>query len=782
MSALPAGSPVSSSTTDSYSALDDPDELALLAVTLPASESATARLEAIFAVDAIHCAACAATIQAAVAGLADGCSVNPASRRVRITWNPAVTTLAHLARKLAASGYPPRPIALDALDMGNRQALRFTLWQMLAAGFCAMQVMMYAVPRYLASALDISADQLQLLRWAELVLTLPVLVFSTKPFFTRAWADLRKRRIGMDVPVALGITVTFLASVWALRVGEAGAEVYFDSLTMFVAILLLARWTEFRAFTAATRNLADSLATLPRLVRRIGEDGVAKPTAVTRLRPDDHIELAQGDRIPADGVLELAPALIDESLLTGESTSLHKQPGDALVAGSVCLSGPVRLLVTRSAKESRLAEIVQLVNRAATERPAMIRHADRLAGPFLAGVLLLAALAGAVWSVLDAQRAPWVVAAVLIVTCPCALALAAPASLLAAMSALARCGVLVRSPVALERLAQAKHFVFDKTGTLTLPGTTEIQLIASGISAQKSRVLADLLARHSTHPLARALQTAAPYENSASLGVRKVSEIAGCGVEAEVLLDGSWQQVRLGSAAFATSGVQQGKANVYLGVSPPGSTGGAPGAWAAFSINETVRPSAAAVLRSLRQHGAQIFLLSGDSPSRVEAVAATLGIAHWQGGATPADKLIFLGELQRKEQRSVALIGDGINDAPAMRAADVSVCFAQGAPLAQHSADIILLANRLDDLAYAHRLARHAMGIVRQGLGFSLVYNLIGVPLAALGMLPPWLAGIGMALSSLLVVLNALRAGKLAGEPAVSVTREAASHHALPAH
>ncbi|MFN7644013.1 MAG: heavy metal translocating P-type ATPase [Burkholderiales bacterium] len=745
---------------DAYRHLDDPDELAELARELPARADGSRRLEAVLTVDGVHCAACVVSIEQALRGAVEEVTVNAATRRARLVFRPDVQPLSGLFARIAALGYAPRPVARAAMADAQAAGRRKALWRMLVAVLCMMQVRMYAVPRYVAGPEDMTADVQRLLMWAEFMLTLPALLFAAGPFLRNAWRDLRARRIGMDVPVSLGIVVTFVASSAAAL---DGGEVYFDSLTMFVAFLLVGRWLEAAARERALAGVADLLARLPETVERLLGDCRIETVTLRRLRPGDRVRVAVGQAVPADGIVETGRSHADESLLTGESTPIPKRPGDALAAGSLNLSGPLTVRLTRAARDSRLQEIADLVEAASARKPRIAQVADRWAGPFLVAVLVLAALAWAVWHVIDPSRAIWVAASVLVVTCPCALSLATPTALLAAAGTLARRGLLARSPQAIEALASIDAFIFDKTGTLThdrlslerldlLEGAAALSLDEAGVLAVTAALEAGSL-----HPAATALRSAASSRTLPA--VRDVFEHGGAGLSGQVLLDGRWLDARIGSAAFA--GVRDEATAAARSRADAAAPGGIRLALdgrpiARFELAETVRADAASALAALRADGASVEILSGDETARVARLAERLELDAWRAEASPQQKLAKLAARQA-EGRRVAMVGDGINDAPVLARADLSVSFATAAPLAQHQAELLLLGGRLETLVDARRLARRTMRIVTENLAFAALYNAVSIPLALAGLLPPWLAGLGMAASSLVVVLNALR-------------------------
>ena len=618
----------------------------------------------------------------------------------------------------------------------RRAEERLVLWRLFVAAFCAMQVMMLATPSYVADAGTLSADLEQLLNRSAWMLTLPVLLFSSAPFFVSAWRGLRAGRLGMDVPVALGISIAFVASSGAAfdPGGLFGREVYFDSLTMFVSFLLAGRWLEARARHRAietVERLAFSAATT---AWRMRDDGSSDAVAIDALVAGDRVRVPMGEAFPADGCIEQGDTRADESLLTGESRPVAKSAGDSAVGGSLNVTAPVVMRVERVGAGTRAAQIAALMRDALTRRPEVMRAADRIAAPFLAAVLLLALGAAAWWWPIDPSRALWVAVSVLVVTCPCALSLATPSALLAATSGMAKRGVLLRRIEAIETLARVRHVMLDKTGTVTE---------AQPVLLRDAPPIADMaasLAAWSTHPLSRALVAARPQ--APAVAWRDVREVPGCGLEGA---DAQGQRWRLGSAAWLGTGEP---CDLAFGIKGH--------ALATFAFDEALRSDAASTVHALRAEGLAVTLLSGDSPQRVARLAARLGLLQAIDSATPERKLAVLREAQARGD-VVAMVGDGINDAPVLAQADVSFAMPQGAQIARTTADAVLLSGRLGDVVQAMHLARRTVRVMRQNLAWAALYNAAGVPLAISGLLPPWAAGLGMAASSLVVVLNALR-------------------------
>ena len=703
----------------------------------------------------MHCAACSAIIESALQRLpgVHSVRVSAAAERATVCWDPERTRPSALIAAVRGAGYDAVPDAAAPARALRVQVQRQALWRLFVAGFCAMQVMMFATPSYVAGPGELSDEMRRLLNWGSWLLTLPVMAFSAGPYFAGAWRALRTRTIGMDVPVALGIAITFVASTGATfdPGGIFGHEVYFDSLTMFVSFLLAARWLELRARQRAAETLERALARLPETAWRVAADGSVAAVSVHRLHVGDHVRVPLGQAFPADGVLEQGQTQADESLLTGESAPVLKAAGDAVVAGTINVGAPVQVCVQRIGGDTRLETIVSMMRSAITQRPALARVADRWAAPFLWAVLVLAAGAAAAWSLIDPSRAVWVAVSVLIVTCPCALSLAAPATLVAAARGLARRGVLLQRLDAIEVLATAQHFFFDKTGTLTEDRqqwqSTRLSAegAAHGLDETAALELAASLGRWSTHPAARALAEVC----DARRGWSAVQEHAGLGLGAVDTLGRSW---RLGRPEWAGRCEEEAEAG-QLGLGCDGLL------LASFDLGEALRPGVAQAMHDLRADGVQLRLLSGDSAARAHALAARVGIDDVLAGATPEAKLEAVAQLQREGLR-VVMVGDGINDAPVLARADASMAMGQGALVSRSHADAVIISNRLSDLVAARRSAQRAMAIVRQNLVWAAAYNVLCIPLALLGWLPPWAAGLGMATSSLLVVANSLRASR----------------------
>jgi P-type Cu2+ transporter len=702
--------------------------------------------------EGLHCAACVWLIENSLTRLGGvlDIGVNLVDGRAQMRFDPQQLLLSSLLRELQNLGYLPRPVTfandMDAWNNARRAALR----RLAVAGFGMMQVMTFAVSLY-AGALDGIAPNLeQLLRIVSLVVATPVVLYAAQPFFVSAWRSIRAHTLGMDVPVALSIGAAYLWSAGATLIGHG--TVYFDSAVMFTFFLLLGRYLEMSLRHRAGRQQDSLRRLLPESVLRLS---IGQPERVTpdELQPGDRIRVLPGERLPAEGIVTSGTSEIDESLLNGESTPRVCRSGDSLIAGSLNLNGVIEVLVARVGQDTTLAAISRLLDRAHASRPAVAAVADRVAAWFVGGILLVAVAVGIYWWHFDAQRAFATVLAVLVVTCPCALSLATPAALAAATTQLARNGLLVTRSSALERLAHADWIVFDKTGTLTRgqPRLESVTEIGGRLSRARCLEIAAALESYSTHPIARAFTACAPAPDADAVKVVPGRGIEGCidGISYRIgCADYAWP-VNSPQPAFAPAERDDDHlTSVWLADSNE--------PLARFLMADEIRADAKDSVDRLRARGLIAQIASGDRPSVVSACARRLGIQSADGGLTAADKLSLMQRLHQQGHR-VVMVGDGINDAPVLAGADVSVAIGSGTELARVSADVILLGDGLGSLVAGVDTARRMLNIIRENLTWAVIYNLTAVPLAASGVLQPWMAAIGMSMSSLLVVLNALR-------------------------
>lgn len=716
--------------------------------------------EADLMLEGINCAACVWLNERHLRALPGvvAVQVNYATHRAKVRWRTAEIPLSAILAAVAAIGYrayPYDPGRFEDIAKAERQqALR----RLFVAGFGMMQVMMYAYPAYIAGEGEMSPTVQSIMRWASLVLTLPVMVYSAAPFFRRAWAGLWRLHFGMDFPVALGIGLSFLASV--LSTVRGTGEVYFDSVTMFVFFLLGGRFLEMLARQRAARG-GDSLGRLvPVFARRLSDSGeVEEQVPVSRLAVGDRLLVRPGEVIVVDGVVQAGESEVDESWLSGESLPVGKAPGAQVLGGSVNGAGSLTIEASRTGESTRFASIRRLMERAAEDRPRVVALADKVANGFTWVLLVLAVGTALWWWHADAGKVLPIFVSVLVVSCPCALSLATPVSLTVATHVLAHRGLLVTRGHAIETLARTRHFVFDKTGTLTA-GKLQLERIrlAPGQDEAEALALAAGLEVHSEHLIARAICARVAEPRAAT----DVQVHPGQGIEGVL----AGQRYAIGQLRFAEhfaavpvpewcgtgSGEEGGATQVYL-VSP--------GRWlAAFSLADGLRPEASRLIQHLRAARCEVSILSGDSAAAVHSVAGALGVTDVHAGLLPEDKQAAMAAYQRGGQ-VVAMVGDGINDAPVLAQAHVSIAMAGGTELARNQADILLLNDDLARLAWGREVAVRTMRIIRQNLLWALAYNLVAIPAAMAGWVSPWLAGLGMGLSSVLVVLNALRIARM---------------------
>lgn len=685
------------------------------------------------------CAACAVQIEDALRllpGLAR-VRVDPATARARVELDgqqaPGVEGVLREIRRL---GYTAS-MAGSADAASERTFIRRAALKRLAvAGFGMMQAMMLAFALYASEDFRMDPALVSFLRYCSLLVTLPVVVYAGGPVFRAALLQVRAGRPAMDVPVGIGIGAALAASVWNTFAGTGA--VYYDAVTMFLFFLTTARFVELLS-RHEVGTVTEALAwLLPAQALRIA-GGRTSLVPVGVLRPGDELLVNQGDLVAADGVIAEGDSVFNESCLTGEAAPVRRTAGSAVVSGSINLGASVRIRVTATGEQTELGAVLRLLERSRQAKPRLLTLAERAARVFSVAVLAIAAVVCISWLQIQPEVALANTIAVLVVACPCALSLAAPAVVAAANTALARLGLLPISATALEQLTGVRHVLLDKTGTLTT-GRPEIQvrILRSGASEPAVLATAAALERGSSHPLAVAFRS----HESSGVQAEQVSETPGQGLAGRV----GGQDYRLGRAGFVGADVTG--EGIFLADDA--------GLVAGFTVQDEVRPDALAAVDALRKLGLGVEIASGDAPSAVARVAEALGIAQWQARLSPAAKVARLEVLQAAGS-PVLMVGDGINDAPVLAAADVSIVLRSGSALAQTAGDLLLLDTAWHSVPRAVAVARRAQQILRQNLAWAAAYNLVAIPVAALGWLPPWLAALGMSASSILVVLNARR-------------------------
>lgn len=696
------------------------------------------------AIDGMTCAACIGEIESGLRDL-PGLSqarVNYTNRRLALEWRGDGFDLSQAFERLRRMGYSLHPFELAQSERAEIETARWLLRCLAIAAFAAMNIMLLSVAVWVGD--DIDSATRDLFHGVSALIALPAAAFAGQPFFRSAFAALRARRLNMDVPISLGVLLALGMSVYETLTHAEHA--YFDSAMMLLAFLLLGRYLD-HAMRRKTRAVAANLAALRApLACRLADDGAESLVPVAQIVRGDRVLARPGERLPLDGVVLSGAAHLDESVITGETQPRSVSVGDVVYAGAMNHDGALTLRVAAESGQTLLDDIERLLEKGANARSRYMRLADR-AARYYAPMVHLAALSTLLfWLARGASLHDALITAicVLIITCPCALALAVPAVQVVASGALFRAGVLLNSADAIERLAEADTIVFDKTGTLTAPEPRVAN--ASAIDPALLDIAARL-ARASSHPLARAIAQERP--TAPALDARETQGMGVC-----AMVDGL--EARLGAPAFCGM-----EAQVQAHALDPESSlvAFSHGArHALFELRQVLRNDAIETVAALRAQGYAIEILSGDRPQAVEKIAAALGVAQWRGGLKPADKVARLDAL-RAQGRKVLMVGDGLNDAPALASAHVSLSPIEATQITQAAADAVYLGERLAPVATTLALARRAHALMRQNLGLSILYNALAVPLAVAGMLTPLIAAAAMSGSSLLVTLNALRAG-----------------------
>lgn len=699
----------------------------------------------------LRCAACGWLIEKKLlqeAGVAQ-VAVNLGSQRIRLTWDQHTIQISQLLSQIERLGYQARPFRQDTHSELLARESRQMLMRLGVAGLGAMQAMMYASAVYLGDYSGMDIEYRDYFRWVGLAVSLPVFLYSGMPFYRSAWSALRARTLNMDVPVSIALILTFSASTYATVI--QGGETYFDSVSMFIFFLLTGRFLEIKARQKASQTASDLITIEPILVHKIdlhGEQPQQVDIPAHLLQIGDRVQIRAGESIPCDGVVVEGSASVSEALLTGEAQPIRKQVGDAVLGGSQNYAHPFVMEVSRPPEGSQRALLDRLMNRALSERPRAAQRADQMAKWFVARVLVLAVVVFVAWWWIEPSHALWATLAVLVATCPCALSLATPMALTTATNRLAQLGFLLTRGHVMETLAKASHIVFDKTGTLTVgePVLIHQQDLHPADVHHSWLAIATALEQTSNHPLAKAFRAA--YGNLAVLELQDSAHVAGGGLTGMV----AGQAYRLGHAQFAGLDDPVDELTVFLARQ----SGEQWQVVARFEFADQVRTDAKDTIAALQAQGLQVWMLSGDPTGQPALIGAQLGLDVVHGGLLPEQKVAMVKDLQAAGH-TVVMVGDGVNDGPVLATANVSVAMSSGADLAMISADSILLHDQLGALLDARRVSQRTDQIIQQNLRWAFAYNFAVLFPAAFGYVPPWLAAIGMSLSSLLVVLNALR-------------------------
>jgi P-type Cu2+ transporter len=721
-----------------------------------------------FALEGVDCAACIDDIEG---GLKSGPGVvsarlNVASRRLSVAWRPEVTGPEKIAARLAALGYRAHPFDLHRLEAEDVAQIKWLIRCLAVASFSMMNVMLLSVSVWSGAVTDIMPETRDFFHWLSALLVMPAAAYAGQPFFRSALAGLRARKLNMDVPISLGVCLAIGMSLYETL--HSAEHAYFDSAIMLLVFLLLGRTLD-QMMRVKMRAAAANIAALKGdFANRIEPSGDVRIVPVAALACGDTVLVRPGERVPADAEIVAGASDLDERVITGETLRRLAGQGDRVWAGSLNGAGALTLRVTAAGAATLIDEVKRLVEQASEAKSRYRRLADRAAAIYSPMVHLAALLTIAGWLLVGASVHFALITAisVLIITCPCALALAVPAVQIVATGSLFRSGVYLNASDAIERIAEINHVVFDKTGTLTLP---QPQVANLGEVDADLRAIAGRLALSSRHPLAATLARA----HGAQHPMDDAREIAGAGVEA--MVDG--QTARLGAASFCgVADARERAADVSLIFMRLGAR------TATFEVRQALREDARAVVDALRVRGVTVSILSGDRPEAVAPVAAALGVADWRGGVKPDEKIAAISALAAAGRKTL-MIGDGLNDAPALAGAHASMSPIDAVDIARAKADALFLGERLQPVLTAFDVSRKARALMRQNLWLAVVYNAFAVPLAVAGYVTPLIAAAAMSGSSILVTLNALRArapssaaaqAPNANDPALRVAAQAA--------
>ena len=705
----------------------------------------------------ISCTACAWLIEKTLRRLDSVVAeMNAANHRLSLKWNPEKISLNDIVQVLIKLGYRTAPYTPNEHEELIKKQGQQSLKRLGVAGLGSMQVMMFAVGLYAGAIQGIMEEYQVFLRYVSLIVASVVVTYSARPFFYSAFRAVRKLHFNMDLPVSIAIGLAYIASVWN-TVSQQG-DVYFDSVCMFTFFLLLTRHIEFTTRKKSYLNALSQSYSLPQHYALLDEQlQIQSSVEAEQLREGDVFQIKAGQAVPVDALILSGVSSLDEALITGEPLPLMKQEGDKVHGGSNNIEAPLYVRTLKSAKDSTLFNIMRLIDRAQSEKPAGVRFADKIASFFVLGILLVASTVAIVWWQLDSSRVLAITLSVLVISCPCALSLATPSAMAAAVSALAQKGFLVTQGNTLESLSEISHVVFDKTGTITT-GKLSLQnlMLYSDLNADQVMMIAKALEKHSEHPIAKVFTDMSDNTNQPALHVVDIKVFPGRGVQGRV----ADKLYRIGKLDFAMdedfftvlSSVNiDDQANFFLAEQNQ--------VLAGFELADSLRPDVTETLQGLKRRGIHTHLISGDPHPSVIELGNKLGMDKVMNDALPADKVAWIKTLQ-DNGAVVAMVGDGINDAPSLKMAQVSVAMGamgEGADLAKTSSDSVIMSRHLSTLLFAIDQAVRSKKIIRQNYTWAILYNLSVLPLAAFGLVAPYWSAIGMSFSSLLVVLNSFR-------------------------
>lgn len=700
--------------------------------------------EVLLSVEGITCAACAWLIEKQLLNLntVKRVDVNTSTNRAMIQWDKTSTPLSEIITSLAKIGYKAYPFQSDTEAQQKQQTAKAYIRRLGVAGLMTMQVMMFAFAMYFGMFSGMDSNFEQYFRWISLVLASPVILYSALPFLTNAINGLKAKQLNMDLPVSLAIFGAFGASCYAtfMQVGE----VYFESVCMFTFLLLLGKYLEFRARLKASEFTANLQKLLPLTARTINDSGEELIIAAKKLKLNDVVLIKAGETIPADGELIKGKTTVDESMMTGEHQPVTKFIGHNVYAGCVNHDGVIEIKINKIGQNTLLNQIIRLQHNALTKRPKLVEITDKVAQWFIACLLIFASLTAIGWYQIDPEHAFWITISVLVATCPCALSLAIPTALTCAVATLTRKGVLIKQAHVLETLSQITLFAFDKTGTLTQGkfSLDEVDILDKQYTKAHVLDMAAMLERYSEHPIASAFDEITPAHHN----LNNVEVHPGLGISAQ---DAN-NHYAIGKSGWFDSKKSNAQASLYINKQVV----------ARFYFIDKVKNDAQKLIGSLQSQNLTCHMLTGDASDAGQKVAKQLNLESVQSGCSPQDKQTAV-EQWASQNEVVAMVGDGVNDSPVFASAHLSIAMETGADISKNSADVVLLNSDLASIDHLLNVAKQTRRIIKQNLALSLLYNASILPLAALGLVAPWMAVIGMSASSIIVISNSLRLLKL---------------------
>lgn len=707
--------------------------------------------EAKLIIEGISCPACVWLIESRLSSLAGikHVSVNYSTQRSRICWQESVISLSDILSAISQLGYNAQPYNHKQRELIYDNERKSQLIRLGIAGLFGMQVMMIAIALYFGEASGIEKQYRIFFHWISLILTLPVLLYSGRPLLIGAYRDIRNKRLGMDVPIALGLSIAFCSSLWSTL--QNMGHVYYDSIVMFVFFILGGRYFEFMSRRKSTAYLDKVSAILPLTATQIHPNGVQEIVNLNTLSVSDKVLVKPGEVIPIDGVVVEGRSSVNESLITGESMPVTKKSGMHVIGGSTNIESPLLIKITDVGEHTVLSNISRIIDKASSNKPVTVLLANKIVSIFIACLLIIASLTALYWY--QAGQSQWlaITITVLVVSCPCALSLATPTAFSSAAATLMQYGIALINNDAIEKIAKSDCFVFDKTGTLTKGELELVQIDITNTNFKREDVLkiATALESASEHPLAKAIVNAS--KGIETIRVNNIENFPGQGISGEI--DGSWY---IGTEQFINEHCPE---KVTLQKDTPDSLrkiilANSTSVIASLYFNDELRDNSKMLIHYLKQQGKKIILMSGDHRSIVDLVANNLGIEEHQAELKPVDKLNNIANLQEQGYQ-VCMIGDGINDAPAFAQADVAIAMTDASDITKLNADVLLLNNKIESLKTMLKIVTKTNLTIHMNFTWALAYNIIALPFAIAGFITPWMAALGMSLSSLIVVINA---------------------------